>query len=506
MRLKFLTLLVPIIFLTITSSGQIKLGSILQDNMVIQQKKPLNIWGKAIPGAMITISPDWAKPVKTKVAEDSTFSAIVKVPSAKPGDYDQHQIEITDGKNATTLRNLLIGEVWVCGGQSNMAFKVKELLNSKQEISESNNPSVRFLTVGFYWAGQPLDHFTGSWQICTPQTTPEFSAIGYYFAKEIQNKLKVPVGIISSNVGGSSAQGWVPRAFLENDKELNSTYLKGFLESKRYREPIDGIFSWDRISSPYILFNGMISPLRKLSIAGFLWYQGESNGKERESYTNVTSALIKGWRETFNQGNLPFYYVQIAPYNYDNQKEDANDYAFFREQQQNIRKVTNTGMVSTLDVGEINDIHPKNKKAVADRLSRMALNQTYGYNTIHYKSPVFSNVTYSDDSAVVSFDKKTVNQGLDTKDGMAPKYFMLAGDDQIFHQASARILNNKIILHSNKVSKPVAVRYAFTNYPITNLQTKDGLPVEQFRTDNWPENRPPYRYEFKPILVNGEKP
>lgn len=486
--------------------AQIKLADVLQDNMVLQQGKPLKVFGKSVPGRKISIKADWNKSITVQSGGDSTFSAILQVPKVKAGDYGVHEITVFDEDSTVSLKNLQIGEVWFCGGQSNMAFKVKELLEAKEEMALANRPGIRFITVGFYWAGKPIDHFTGEWQVSSPTSVAEFSAIGYYFAKALQQKLDVPIGIISSNAGGSSVQGWVPREYLEKDETLYRTYLKGFIESKRYREKIDGVFTWDRLASPYILFNAMINPFRETSIKGILWYQGESNGKERVSYTKATKALIESWRATFKQGNLPFYYVQIAPFNYENKADTANDYAFFREQQQLIRKLPNTAMVTTLDVGDAKDIHPKNKSAVADRLSRLALNQIYDFKEITYISPTIGNVNYRGDSVIVNFNKSTIKQGLSTKDNLPPRNFMVAGSNRIYYPATARLEGNKIILHSQMVVNPIAVRYAFTNYPSTNLQTTDNLPVEQFRTDKWPENGPLYQFEFKPVLVNGEKP
>jgi len=506
MKYKILIIAVIANMCAVAAVAQIKLANVLQDNMVVQQGKPLKVWGKGIPGRSIKIKADWNKLVTARCATDSTFSTTLQVPNAKAGDYGVHQISVSDGDSVVLLKNLQIGEVWLCGGQSNMAFKVKELLEAKNEIASADYSAIRFITVGFYWAGQPGNYFTGKWQVCSPTSVGEFSAIAYYFAKNLQQRLNVPIGIISSSAGGSSVQGWVPRQYLEKDQVLYNTYLKGFIESKRYREKIDGVFTWDRLASPYILYNAMINPFREVAVKGFLWYQGESNGKERESYTKATTALIKGWRAAFGQGNLPFYYVQIAPFNYDNQPDTANNYAFFREQQLLLRRLPNTGMVTTLDVGDANDIHPKNKKAVAERLSRLALNQTYNFKDITYISPIIRHVTYRGSSAIISFDPRSVKQGLSTRDGLPPTNFMLAGSDRIFYPATARLVDNEVILNSEKVAEPIAVRYAFTNYPSTNLQTTDNLPVEQFRTDKWPEKGPEYHFEFKPVLVNGEKP
>lgn len=233
----------------------------------------------------------------------------------------------------------------------------------------------------------------------------------------------------------------------------------------------------------------MIYPFFNLSIKGILWYQGESNRFERDDYLKLNYTMITTWRKNFAQGDLPFYYAQVAPFAYKRLDSTLTDYAFFRETQEKISKLSNTAMVVTMDVGDPNEIHPKNKKAVALRFARVALNRTYNMLDVNYKGPDFDYAEYSKHKAVVHFEPGSVTTGLKTNDGKAPKYFFMAGVDKKFYPADAIIDGNTVVLTCKQVKHPVAVRYAFTNYPVTNFENGDGLPAVPFRTDDWPEGK-----------------
>ncbi len=233
----------------------------------------------------------------------------------------------------------------------------------------------------------------------------------------------------------------------------------------------------------------MIYPFRHLSIRGFCWYQGESNRMERESYTLLTQSLIRSWRRAFGQGDLPFYYVQVAPFFYDQPDSTLADYAFFREAQEKIATLPNTGMVITMDVGESRNLHPINKKPVGERLAAVALNREYGADSVVYRGPQYRWLEIRGREAIVHFETGTVAGGLRTRDGRAPAYFAIAGEDQVFYPAEVRIVGDDIVVHSDKVRRPVAVRYAFTNFAVTNLENGAGWPVVPFRTDNWNEKK-----------------
>lgn len=460
----------------------------LSDNMVVQQNKPFKVWGKAPAGQKVKISADWlASPTIVEAEKDGSFLGLIQVPIAHSGDFSKYKISVESGSQSISLENLLIGDVWFCSGQSNMQFGMDEVINAEEEIAGANYPNIRLFSAGLNFSNEPLDKINGRWVVCSPETVKKFSAIGYYFGQNLHKTLNIPVGLIFTGIGASSAQAYVPQQVLAADPILDAAYLQPYLQSERSQEVIDGGFTFEKVTRPFLLYNAIIHPFVNLSIKGICWYQGESNRHERESYTRLTHAMIHSWRKVFAQENLPFYYVQVAPFFYDIEDLTLADYAFFREAQEKIRILNNTEMVVTMDVGEAKDLHPKNKKPIGERLAKVALNRTYGKLEVAYRGPRFQSVAFDGRSAVVSFDPETVESGLQTNDGEVPKCFFLAGNDQEFYPAETKIMGNKILLKSKKVRKPVAVRYAFTNYPITNLENKDGFPVEPFRSDNWPE-------------------
>ena len=474
---------------TIQADPGFRLASVLQSNMVVQQNKPFKVWGHALPKETILVQADWMHyPVSVTAGMDSNFMAIINVPLAKKGNYSKHALTVTHKNETIVLNNLLIGDVWICSGQSNMQFGMKEVKDSAKDIAAANFPNIRLFSGGLNFSNNPLDSIKGSWKECTPETVRNFSAVAYYFGRELHQRLDIPVGIIFTGIGASAAQAYVPQNVLAEDSLLNATYLQPYLQSEKAKEPMNGGFSFEKVTRPFLLYNAVIHPFSNLSITGFTWYQGEANRKERKSYTKLTQAMIQSWRENFGQGSLPFYYVQVAPYFYDQNDSTLADYAFFREAQQNISTLGNTKMVVTMDVGEARDLHPKNKKPIGLRLAYTALNRNYGMLTIDYKGPAYNHVIFSKNKAVVHFEDESVQSGLETNDGSAPKYFFVAGADKKFYAAKAEIDGKTIVLTTNNVINPVAVRYAFTNFPVTNLQNKAGIPAVPFRTDDWEEN------------------
>ncbi len=481
---------------SVSAAGQTKtpvaltLGSVLQDNMVIQQNKPFTIWGHVGAGEAVEVHADWLPGAVTVHADTAgTFCAIVAVPAVKPGDYREHSLTVSCGSELKKLSHLLIGEVWLCSGQSNMQFSMATVLDSTADIAAAHYPTIRLFNASLNFSDQPIEEIGGSWVPCTPGTVRGFSAVGYYFGRRLQQTLNVPVGIIFSGIGASAAQAYVPRGVLAADTLLNRRYLEPYLESPHSKEHIDGGFSFEKVTRPYLLYNAMIHPLRKLSIRGICWYQGESNRMERASYTLLTQALIRSWRGAFGQSDLPFYYVQVAPFFYDQPDSTLADYAFFREAQERVSTLANTGMVVTMDVGEGRNLHPLNKKPVGERLADMALNREEGFADIVYRGPQYRSFAVAGRDVVNRFESGTVSGGLLTRDGHAPAFFTMAGADRVFYPAQARIEGAEIIVHCDKVKKPVAVRYAFTNYPVTNLENGAGWPVVPFRTDDWSENK-----------------
>ena len=470
------------------SHTPLTLASPLQSNMVIQQNKPFTIWGHATPGDAVRVAADWLPgPVTVNADTAGAFSAIVAVPAANRGDYREHSLTVACGSELTTLSHLLIGEVWLCSGQSNMQFSMATVLDSTADIAAAHYPNIRLFNAALNFSDQPIDGIGGTWVECSPKTVRGFSAVGYYFGHRLQQALDVPVGIIFSGIGASAAQAFVPRTVLATDTLLDHRYLEPYLQSPRSHEHIDGGFTFEKVTRPYLLYNAMINPLRHLSVRGFCWYQGESNRTERDSYTLLTQTLIRSWRQAFAQGDLPFYYVQVAPFFYDQPDSTLADYAYFREAQEKIATLPNTGMVITMDVGESRNLHPINKKPVGERLAAMALNREYGLTDKVYRGPQYRCMEIKDREAIIHFEPETVNGGLRTSDGKAPAFFTMAGGDHVFYPADASIEGDEIIVHCDKVKNPVAVRYAFTNFPVTNLENGACWPVVPFRTDNWPE-------------------
>ena len=465
----------------------LKFADPLTDNMVVQQNQVLTVWGEAEKGAEVTITADWTSPIKVMTDATGWFKGMLPVPAIEAGDFTPHTLAITSGDEQQILKNILIGELWICSGQSNMQFSVKEVINAEAELKDVNNPNIRLFNTGLNFSDSPLMHVTGKWQESTVESVRDFSAVGYFFGKQLYEKLNVPMGLLFTGIGASAAQAYVPREVLASNALLDSVYLKPYLESDKSKEKIDGGFSFEKVTRPYLLYNAIIHPLTNLSVKGIVWYQGESNREERESYTELMYAMIRSWRKDFAQGNLPFYYVQVAPYFYDNEDPTLADYAFFREAQEKIAALSNCEMVVTMDVGEAKDLHPKNKKPIGHRLARTALNRTYNQLDVHYLGPQFQDVEFNGNKAIITFKPESVAGGLQTNDGVSPKYFKIAGKDKVFHLAKAKINGGAIEVSSDKVKNPVAVRYAFTNYPVTNLENSAGLPAVPFRTDTWKE-------------------
>ena len=469
-------------------------ANLFQPGMVIQQQKPFAIWGNAEAGSTVTIKADWASKTVTVTADGGNYwKGSIPVPKAIPGDFKTHKITITSGDKTINLTNLLIGDVWVASGQSNMQFgmqgqegKDNGVLNYTEEIAAANYPNIRWLYVDLNFKAQPYDQVTGKWVQCSPQTVGRFSGVAYYFARDIYQHLNIPIGIVLSNIGASTGQAWTSRIELQSDTALYNKYLKPYDDSPKSKEVIDGGFSWDKVTRPTLLYNAMIHPLAGLSIKGIIWYQGEFNHTDKGKYTLLEQHMIKGWRDDFGQGNLPFYFVQMPSFFWNNPDPKAFDYAEFREAQANILKVVpNTGMAITLDDNVPMILHPRNKKPVGERLAQIALNKTYHQKDIPYLGPQFSKMKVNGNEVKLYYKKETLGGGLTTRDTLAPRQFFVAGNDSLFHAANARIDGNNIILKSDSVAKPVAVRFAYTNMAVINLFNKAGLPAEPFRTVDW---------------------
>lgn len=457
----------------LTMQAKVVLPGIFGDNMVLQQQSEAQFWGKAAPGKKVTIRPSWsAKPVTATAGRDGRWQAAVPTPEAG-GPYT---IELSDGETLT-LRDVLIGEVWLCSGQSNMEMPVHGFFNQPVEgsadaiVRAKAATPIRLCTVNRATARTPQEECTAQWQKHTPEAVAATSATAYYFARYLQEVLDVPVGVIVTCWGGTPVEAWMDRETMGGFKEFDLSFLDG-----------DGKIDRPQ-NKPCGLYNAMIAPLVPFTVKGFLWYQGESNRLRPDQYRALMPAFVKMLRERWAQGELPFYYVQIAPYCYENPDETGS--ALLREAQlRNLGDIPSSGMAVTMDIGDENCIHPARKEEVGTRLAWLALTKTYGMKGIDADTPVYEKMEVADGKAYLTF--RTGREGLaplgDTLTG-----FEVAGADRVFHPATARIEKGKgrLIVTCDAVAEPVAVRYAFRNYAEATLFNSSGIPASSFRTDDW---------------------
>ncbi|MCK9641732.1 MAG: sialate O-acetylesterase [Prolixibacteraceae bacterium] len=450
--------------------SQIKVASVLGDNMVLQRNTEVKIWGKAKPGEKLTVKADWNAGQASTTANDKG-NWMVKLKTTNAG--GPYTISISTPKEKVQLKNILLGEVWLCSGQSNMEMSMagygdSPVIGSNDLLMDADNDQIRLFNVTKAISSVPVDTCTGKWSVANGETASVFSAVGYMYARLLQQRLKVPVGVISSDWGGSAIEAWMSH-------ETILPFTEAYARTTQPKSAVN-----QRASN---LYNGMISPIINYAIKGAIWYQGESNIGNYRDYVALQAAMVANWRKDFGVGEFPFYFVQIAPYWYGNSK--AINSALQRDEQlKSVSQIPNSGMVCTLDIGEEKNIHPAEKMMVAKRLALWALAETYGIKGIMYKSPAFSKLVVKDTLAVLSFDN--VAAGLSTF-GKEINCFEIAGQDSIFYPAKLAIKAKQANVWSSKVKAPVAVRYAFSNFPVTNgyLYNTAGLPVPSFRTDNW---------------------
>lgn len=465
-----------IIFLSILISFQlllnaeIKVASALGDNMVMQRNTEVKIWGKANPKEKITVTASWNKSIATTMSNQNG-EWLVKVKTTEAG--GPYSITISTVKEKVTLKNILLGEVWLCSGQSNMemtmaGFGDSPINGSNEMLADAENNNLRLFTVKRLSTTTPQDTCAGKWEAANAETVSRFSATAYMYGKQLQQKLKVPVGLISSSWGGSRIEAWI-------NKESMANFPDALAQTTLEKTPVNHKASQ--------LYNGMISPILNYTIKGAIWYQGESNITNYKDYAALMAGMVSNWRKDFAVGNFPFYYVEIAPYWYNNSKAISS--ALQRnEQLKAMSLIQNSGMASTMDIGEEKNIHPAEKEIVGKRLAFWALSETYGMKGISYKSPTFKAMVVKDSVALISFDN--VVNGLSTF-GKEVESFEIAGQDSVFYPAKMNITQKQARVWSTKVKAPVAVRYGFCNFPVTNgfLYNTTGLPVSSFRTDNW---------------------
>lgn len=445
------------------AEAYLRLPDIFSDNMVIQQIEKIPFYGFAEPGQKIKIIASWnGDTLKAVTSFDAKWSVELQTPKAG-GPYEITVI----GDKTITIHNILIGEVWLCSGQSNMEFNADWGYNNHQEeVKNANHPEIRFFHIQKISASYPQQEVRGKWEVCTPESMHSFSGVGYFFGRTIQENLHQPIGLIESCWGATPVETWTPVEIYKNSKLLAAS--AALLPAGK----------WGPVK-PALAFNAMIAPITDFSIAGAIWYQGEANTKNPLTYKEAFSNMIQSWRDLWKK-QFPFYFVQISPFNYRNPHVGA----LVREAQlKTYRQVPNTGMVVVTDItGDTNNIHPKNKQDVGKRLAAWALAKTYFKEDINYSGPLYRSMEIKGNKIIIHFD--FAKEGL-MKKGDELTYFTIAGDDQKFVPAIAKITDSTVVVHSPKVKRPVAVRMGFTNTAIPNLFNKAGLPASPFRTDDW---------------------
>ncbi len=448
----------------------IRLPALIGNNMVLQQQAEINVWGWADAGEKVTVSASWlTMPVSTTTTAAGTWKTNIRTPAAG-GPYE---MTITGRDYSITISNVMIGEVWVCSGQSNMEFTLRGLGGwgrYKPEVLDEVNkgvyPGVRLFTVKKDTSALPLNSCNGSWLKADSGSINDFSATAWFFGSYLSKQLGVPVGLISTAWGGTPAEVWTPAEAIQANPDLGY-YLNHF----------NGSSWWP--GTPGVLYNAMIHPLLNYTIKGAIWYQGESNVTDSRFYPTLMNTLITSWRQDWNSGIFPFYFVQIAPYSY----SEPGTGALLREAQLKCLQIPNTGMAVTMDIaGDINDIHPKNKLDVGKRLALCALNKTYGKEDIRFSGPTFREMKTEGKKILLEF---THTEGGLKLTNPKSNNFSIAGPDHVFYPASVTIQANSLLVSSPQVKVPKAVRYAFTNTAEATLFNGDGLPASSFRTDTW---------------------
>ena len=500
----YVLLLAVFVLGTCSAAGGVKLAGAFGDHMVLQRDAPVHVWGWADAGESVTVR--FSGQTKTaKAGADGAWRLVLDpVPAGGP-----HELGVS-GTDTLTVSDVLVGEVWLCSGQSNMAMGVGGARNADEEAKAANFPRLRMVTIkrrAAKEAQRDCEH--SGWKLCQPATVKGFSATAYYFGRELHRHLQVPVGLINASWGGTCVEAWQSCAALESlesgrtlmaewaekaasydpdaargryEKQLQAWQAKR-KAGKRQRKPRAPVHPDVNQNAPGRLYNGMIAPLVPYAIRGAIWYQGERNSNDLLSayeYRDELPNLIRSWREVWRQGEFPFLFVQLP--NFGGKAPDA--LALNRESMLlALQNTSNTGMAITVDIGETKDIHPKNKQDVGKRLALIARHVAYG-EELAFSGPIFRGATFGDGNAVVDLDH--AGGGLASSDGEELREFMVAGADRQFVPATAEIRGDQIVVSSKDVPAPVAVRYAWTNDPTCNLINRERLPASPFRSDTWP--------------------
>lgn len=525
--------------------AEVKMPAIFGDHMVLQQDLKLPVWGMAEPGEAVTVTVGKSS-ARTKAGDDGKW----RVDLAPLASSDKPVTMTVTGKNSLKFEDVLVGEVWVCSGQSNMGFKLSTTDGAATDAPKANDPSLRLFEVKKRTAIQPVTELEGQWEVCTPETAAAFSAVGYYFGRDLRSALKRPVGMIGTYWGGTPAEAWTSLSGLKRDPELKSLadegdknvadfakateeypakqaafqaahdkwrdsggkeYFRAVLKWKQdlqkaaaagepfpprpagsKPEPMPPIPPDGGQHAPATLFNGMVAPLIPYGIRGAIWYQGESNVSKADEYRVLFPRMISDWREKWGEGNFPFLFVQIAAFRY----TAAQNAPFLREAQDRTQKLPNTGMATAIDVGNAEGIHPTDKSNVGKRLVLVARHVAYGEKLV-YSGPVYNSMKVNGNAIQVKFTQTGggliigkapwVTQGAKPIPDTSLVGFTIAGADKKWFPAQAKIDGDTVVVSSLEVKNPVAVRYAWRNAPVANLYNKESLPAFPFRSDDGTE-------------------
>ena len=513
-RTSYLAIVAALVCCNLHSAAlaELRLPSLFSDHMVLQRDEPVPVWGWAEPGEEVHVV--FAGQTKATTTDESGRWQV----KLDPLSVGEPRSLVVEGKqDRLEVKDVLVGEVWICSGQSNMQWNIGSAADGDLDTLSQPNPNLRFLTVEMVGEQKPLDDFDGAWEVDQPGTLRSFSAVGYHFGNRLQKVLGVPVGLIDNSWGGSACEAWVPREKMEG-KPLYEDVLKRWddIAAKNDEAALRAEFAtvhakwkermekavaagqpvpdWARPrhqlltqNRPANLYNSRVAPLQPFAIRGVIWYQGESNAGRAEQYRDLFPLMIETWRENWQQGDFPFYWVQLADFRDEESQPVESDWAELREAQtMALDRLPNSGQAVIIDVGNAIDIHPKDKQTVGDRLARIALSRDYDLD-VAYQSPRFDTMSIDGDKIIL--EMKDCRGGLRNVDNKEIQGFAIAGEDHQWVWAKAKITGDnrdKIVVSSSEVSSPVAVRYGWANNPVCNLYSAAGLPVTPFRTDDWP--------------------
>lgn len=494
-----------------SARADVTLPSIFTSHLVLQRDQANPVWGKADAGEEVTVTVG-SQSHKAVAGADGVWK--VKLDPMKAG--GPHEIVVA-GKNKIVLEDCLVGEVWLCSGQSNMEWNVSSAFDPDLEAMTANYPQIRFVTVPHNGVQEPQWDFKGAWEVCTPQTAPNFSAIGYFFGRQLHQTLNVPIGLIDVSWGGSACEAWINRDTLTKDGRFSELMARWEAIEKGYdpakakeqyaaamekykadaeaakaagkpapRPPAAPGSQLSGNARPANIYNGSLKPVMGYGLRGNIWYQGETNAGRAYQYRDLFPLMIDSWRKEWGNGDFSFYWVQLADFQAEKPEPGDSAWAELREAQtMTMSKLPNTGEAVIIDLGEANDIHPRDKQNVAKRLARWALAKDYGVK-IPYQSPTFKECEVIDQRVQVTFDH--VDGQLKAYDYSDIRGFAVAGEDKKWYWATAQIMPNspnKVLVSAKEVKKPVAVRYGWADNPVCNLRSTTGLPVTPFRSDDW---------------------